>query len=353
MGAHTNLLNCDRAQLEKFFLAIPEKAFRAGQLLKWVHQQGVTDFMRMTNFSLKLREYLSTHAEIKLPKIAQQQKSADGTIKYLIQLEDLNFIEMVFIPEDGRGTLCISTQVGCPLNCSFCATGKIGFKRNLTPAEIIGQLWLAIRELSPDKTPTAHVITNVVLMGMGEPLLNLDNVITATNIMLDDLAYGLSKRRVTISTVGLIPELQRLREQSEVALAISLHAPNDELRSQLMPINKKYPLTQLIPVLQNYFRDKRRLVTIEYALIKGINDSEQHAKQLIRLLSHTPCKINLIPINPIGAHAHFAPAVETVDKFRNILMAAGFNTITRKTRGSDIAAACGQLAGKTMNSVYR
>jgi len=339
-----NLLDYDRTKLEKFFLTLGEKPFRAGQLLKWIHQLGVTDFSLMTNFGLKLRSYLSEHTIIAPPQIVTRQKSQDHTEKWLLKLADGNHIETVFIPEATRDTLCVSTQVGCQLNCAFCATGKIGYQRNLTTAEIIGQLWLAERTLRNDsKKP---VITNVVLMGMGEPLLNLTNVVPAINIMFDDLAYGLAKRRVTLSTVGLIPELLQLRELSEVSLAISLHAPNDELRSQLMPINKKYPLTQLIPICEKYFRDRRRHITIEYALIADINDSDLHARQLIRLLSHLPCKINLIPINAGDNSPYHAPTQARIDRFRKLLMQAGFNTITRKTRGSDIAAACGQLAGK-------
>lgn len=344
-----NLLNFDRVQLEKFFLDLGEKTFRAGQLLKWAHQLGITDFSLMTNFSLKLREYLAEHAEVKLPQITTIKKSTDGTEKWLVQLEDHNCIETVFIPEDDRNTLCISTQVGCSLNCAFCATGKMGFTRNLTAAEIIGQVWLAVRKLAAEKKLKNSTLTNVVIMGMGEPLLNCDNVITAINIMRDDLAYGLAKRRITLSTVGLIPELERLRTLTDIAVAISLHAPNDELRDQLVPMNKKYPLAQLIPVVKNYYaRDKRRHITIEYALIAGVNDSEAQAKQLVKLLSYVPCKINLIPINPGPVSEYRAPAQAIIDKFRNILMAAGFNTITRKTRGSDIAASCGQLAGKTI-----
>jgi len=338
-----NLLNYDRAQLEKFFTDRGEKSFRAGQLLKWIHQLSVTDFSCMTNFNLKLREYLMQHAEVKLPEVAARQKSLDGTEKWLLHLADHHYIEMVFIPEEKRGTLCVSTQVGCALKCAFCVTGKMGFTRNLSTAEIIGQLWLAVHHLASDQTTKGHVITNVVLMGMGEPLLNLPNVIPAIHLMLDDFAYGLSKRRVTVSTVGLLPELAQLREASDVALALSLHAPTDELRSQLLPINRRYPLAPLLDFCRNYYRDRRRRITIEYVMIKGVNDTPQQARQLIKILSRVPCKINLIPLNDGVGTAYQASPQETIDKFREILMAAGFNAITRKTRGSDIAAACGQL----------
>lgn len=341
-----NLLNFDRESLTDFFKSLNEKPFRADQVFKWIHQAGVTDFALMTNLSLAFREYLIANTEITLPKIVSKKKSLDGTEKWLLQLDDNNFIETVFIPEEDRGTLCISTQVGCPLNCAFCATGKMGFTRNLTTAEIIGQLWLAVRELTANKSAKNHVVTNVVIMGMGEPLLNFDNVVKAIKIMLDTLAYGLSKRRVTLSTVGLVPELQRLSAITDIAVAISLHAPNDALRNQLIPINAKYPLAQLIPVCKSYYKDTRRKVTIEYAMIAGVNDNEVCAKQLVKLLSYVPCKINLIPMNACVDNAFRAPSQETINKFRKILMNAGFNTITRKTRGSDIAASCGQLAGK-------
>lgn len=341
-----NLLNLSPRELQDFFVQLGEKPFRATQLIKWVHQLGVTDFTRMTNYSLALREYLITNTEIKPPVIAREQISYDGTRKWLMQLEDNNFIETVFIPEGTRGTLCVSSQVGCPLKCSFCATGKQGFKRNLTVAEIIGQLWLAVRQLSSDQTSRTHVVTNVVFMGMGEPLLNFDNVVKAIELMLEDNAYGLSKYRVTVSTSGIIPQIQKLREVTPAALAISLHAPNDALRSQLMPINKTYPLPELIAVCDHYFTDRRRQVTIEYIMLAGINDSIACAKELAKLLKHGHYKVNLIPGNAV-ANSEFKPSSsEQIDKFRNVLLAAGINTITRKSRGVDIDAACGQLAGK-------
>jgi len=340
-----NLLNLTHKELEAFFLDLGEKPFRATQTIKWVHQLGMIDFAKMTNLSLALRQHLIENCEVKLPEITKEQIANDGTRKWLLKLEDDSFIEMVFIPDKTRGTLCISSQVGCPLKCAFCATGKLGFKRNLTVAEIIGQLWLAIRILAPNQTNRTHVITNVVFMGMGEPLLNYNNVLKTTELMLDDNAYGLSKHRVTISTCGLVPEILRMHEQSEVALAISLHAPNDELRNQLMPINKKYPLKDLMAACDHYFDDQRRRVTIEYIMLDSINDGDKHAKQLIKLLSHGRYKVNLIPGNVVS-HTEYRPSpMERIDAFRNLLLAAGFTTITRKSRGEEIMAACGQLAG--------
>lgn len=341
-----NLLNFTCDELEEFFLKCGDKPFRATQTIKWIHQLGMIDFAKMTNLSLSLRQYLSENCEISLPEIAKEQIASDGTRKWLLRLEDDCFIETVFIPDGTRGTLCVSSQVGCPLGCSFCATGKLGFKRDLTLAEIIGQLWLAVRKLSPDQTTRTHVITNVVFMGMGEPLLNYDNVLKATKLMLDDNAYGLSKYKVTISTCGLVPEMQRLREQSEVALAVSLHAPTDDLRDQLMPINKKYPLKDLMGVSDNYFKDQRREVTIEYIMLNGVNDSDKQAKQLVKLLSHGRYKVNLIPGNVVAGGGSYKPSpMPRIDAFREILLAAGITTITRKSRGEEIMAACGQLSG--------
>ena len=346
----TNLLNLNRADLVDFFVKMGEKPFRAQQLIKWIHQLGVTDFAAMTNMSLALREYLALHALVSPPETVVEQVSQDGTRKWLFKLEDGNLIETVYIPEDDRGTLCISSQVGCALGCAFCATGKMGFKRNLTLAEIIGQLWVVVRQLSCDRSTKDHVVTNVVFMGMGEPLLNFDNVIKALDLMLDDLAYGLSKYRVTISTSGIVPEMKRLRAISKAALAISLHAPTDELRSKLMPINKKYPLQDIVAVCKDYYQDEpRRVVTVEYILLAGVNDSREQAVQLACLLRGVPCKVNLIPFNNAGdsvASCYRVPKQVDIDAFRGILIAAGINTVTRKSRGADIAAACGQLAGK-------
>ena len=340
-------LNFDRQGLVDYCESIGEKPFRSQQLLKWIHQLGITDFSAMINLSLTLREYLAVHAEIRAPQIVNEQVSQDGTCKWLLELADKNRIETVLIPEENRATLCISTQVGCPMACQFCATGKLGFKRNLEVSEIIGQLYLAVRKLSSDGSSKTHVVTNVVFMGMGEPLLNTENVVKAANIMMDDLAYGLSKYRVTISTCGVVDELKKLRSLTQASLAISLHAPTDELRSEIMPINKKYPLTELMPVLQKYFiDDPKRMVTIEYIMIDGVNDSVKQAKQLLKLLQGLKCKVNLIPYNSGADACGFAPSKqESIDDFRNVLLKAGYNTITRKSRGQDIAAACGQLDG--------
>jgi 23S rRNA (adenine2503-C2)-methyltransferase len=348
-----NLLNFNSTDLAAFFVEHGEKPFRAQQLIKWIHQLGVTDFSLMTNLSLVLREYLIANTEVRAPRIVAEQKSTDGTRKWLLELDDGNKIETVLIPEDDRVTLCVSTQVGCPIGCAFCFTGKLGFKRNLEIWEIIGQLWLAVRALSPDGTSKTHAVTNVVLMGMGEPLLNFENVVKAVDLMLDDLAYGLSKYRVTISTAGIVPAMERLRELSKASLAISLHAPNDELRSQIMPINKKYPLRELIAACKQYYQNEpKRVVTIEYIMLAGVNDSVAQAKELVKLLHGLPCKVNLIPYNAgdvsnlPGAISYRASAQEVIDSFRNVLLAAGINTITRKSRGADIAAACGQLVAK-------
>jgi len=340
-----NLLNFTTKDLEDFFISLNDKPFRATQTIKWIHQLGMIDFTKMTNLSLVLRQYLIDNCEIRLPEIAKEQIATDGVRKWLLKFADGACIETVYIPDGTRGTLCVSSQVGCALGCVFCATGKMGFKRNLTVAEIIGQLWLAVRKLSLDGTNRAHVITNIVFMGMGEPLLNYDNVLKATQLMIDDNAYGLSKYRVTISTAGLVPQILKLREDSQTALAVSLHAPTNELRDQLMPINKKYPLEELIPACDHYFVDQRRQVTIEYIMLAGINDTDKHAKQLIKLLSHGRYKINLIPSNQV-ADSHYPPSpMSRIDAFRNILLAAGITTITRKSRGEEIMAACGQLAG--------
>jgi len=331
-----NLVDFTREDLANHLKQIGEKPFRATQIIKWIHQQRVTDFNMMTNLAKSFRQYLIDNTEIIFPEIITMQISQDGTVKWLLKLQDSICIETVFIPEADRGTLCISTQAGCPLQCDFCATGKQGFTRNLTFGEIIGQLWLAKKD---------YAVTNVVIMGMGEPLLNFDNTVRAVNLMLDDNAYGLSKYKVTVSTSGLVPEMRRFSKLSDVAFAVSLHAPNDELRSKLMPINKKYPLKELIAACKEYYTDQRRKITFEYIMIAGINDTLDCAKQLVQLLRGISCKINLIPCNEHVNNKYKASSQQQIDKFRDILMAAGFNTITRKTRGADIDAACGQLAG--------
>ncbi len=348
-----NLLDFDRQGLEAYFTAMGEKAFRASQVLKWIYQGGVDTFDEMTNLSKSLREKLTHQAEIRTPEIVTQQLSDDGTIKWLLRVDSGNCIETVFIPEADRGTLCISSQVGCALDCSFCSTAQQGFNRNLSTGEIIGQLWVANKAMQC-LPRNERVISNVVLMGMGEPLLNFDNVVRAINLMMDDNAYGLSKRRVTISTSGVIPALQRLKQVSDVSLAVSLHAPTDALRDQLVPLNKKYPIKQLLAACKDYVAGAtRRKVTFEYVMLEGINDSPEQARQLVKVLQGVPAKVNLIPFNPFPGTHYRVSSQARIDRFRDILMQAGLITVTRKTRGDDIDAACGQLAGKVLDRTKR
>ncbi len=349
-----NLLNLDRAGLETFFVDRGEKAFRAQQVLKWIHQNGVDDFDAMTNLSKPLRAQLAAETEIRPPEVVLDQRSEDGTHKWLLRLDDGNCVETVFIPEKDRATLCISSQVGCALDCTFCSTARQGFNRNLSVAEIIGQVWVAKRALQPEEGKS-RVISNVVLMGMGEPLLNYDNVVRAMRIMLDDFAYGLSKRRVTLSTSGVIPAMDRLRDDIDVALAVSLHAPNDELRNELVPLNRKYPIKELLAACKRYVGSKsqRSRVTFEYVMLDGVNDTPAHARELIRILQGVPAKVNLIPFNPFPQTRYRRSSQAAIDRFRDILWQAGVNTITRKTRGDDIDAACGQLAGKVRDRSRR
>lgn len=349
-----NLLNFDRNGLELFFNQIGEKNFRASQVLKWIHDYGVTCFEHMTNLSKTLRQYLQENAVVQVPEIALEQRSKDGTCKWLLRLADGNCIETVFIPEDDRGTLCVSSQVGCALNCTFCSTAQQGFNRNLTTAEIIGQVWVAVRQLSKQDGRHDRTITNIVMMGMGEPLLNFENVVPAMNIMMDDFAYNFSKYRVTLSTSGVVPAMAELAKVSQVALAVSLHAPNDELRNQLVPLNKKYPLRELLAMCKAYYGDDRkRKITMEYVMLAGVNDSEEHAKQLIKILRDIPVKVNLIPFNPFPNTQYQRSKQAVIDQFRERLMKAGLITITRKTRGDDIDAACGQLAGQVNDRTKR
>jgi 23S rRNA (adenine2503-C2)-methyltransferase len=349
----TNLLNLDRTAMQEFFVGIGEKPFRATQVIQWIHQYGVDDFDAMTNLGKELRARLRDTAEIHVPEIIQDQTAADGTRKWLLRLNDGNAIETVFIPEEDRGTLCVSSQVGCTLNCSFCSTGHQGFNRSLTVAEIIAQLLVANHALGRDPKGD-RIITNVVLMGMGEPLLNFDNVLPAMRLMLDDYAYGLSRRRVTLSTAGVVPMLERLREECPVSLAVSLHAPNDALRDQLVPLNKKYPIQELLEACRRYCADSpRSRVTFEYVMLEGINDSIEHAHELARILSDVPSKVNLIPFNPFPQTQYRRSSKQTIDRFRDVLIAAGLTTITRKTRGDDIDAACGQLAGRVQDRTRR
>lgn len=354
MTEKVNLLNFNRAQMVSFIESLDEPRYRAEQLIKWIHFFGATDFSVMTNLSKKFREKLSAIACIDVPTIMTSQQSSDGTRKWLMRLNCGNAIETVYIPEDDRGTLCVSSQVGCALNCSFCATARQGFNRNLSVAEIIGQLWVAARALSDENGTHDRKVTNIVMMGMGEPLLNFDPVVAAMDLMMDDFAYGLSKRRVTLSTSGVLPAMEQLRKVSDVSLAVSLHAPNDELRNVLVPINKKYPVKELMTVCKNYFADDpRRAVTFEYVMLNEVNDSPAHARQLIKILDGFRSKVNLIPFNPVDGIEYKCSSKKRIDAFRNILTEAGINTITRKTRGDDIDAACGQLVGNVQDKTSR
>ena len=354
-----NLLDYDSQGLVEFCTEIGEKPFRAKQLLRWIHQVGTTDFADMSDLAKSLREKLATKAIIELPAIISDHEAADGTRKWLLSVGSGNGIETVFIPEVSRGTLCISSQVGCALACAFCSTGMQGFNRNLTVAEIIGQLWIANNALEANKNDSRDIrshkaVTNVVMMGMGEPLANFDNVVTALELMLDDYAYGLSRRRVTVSTSGLVPAIDRLRERCPVALAVSLHAPNDTLRDQLVPINKKYPIKELLAACQRYLPDAPRdFITFEYVMLDGVNDSIEHAKELAKLTKDTPCKFNLIPFNTFSGVGFKRSTPEAIRIFRDVLMQAGYVVTVRKTRGDDIAAACGQLAGQVKDKTRR
>ena len=348
-----NLLDLDAVGLTEFFAKLGEKPFRAKQVLRWLHRFGEADFSRMTDVAKSLRETLTAEACVAPPPLIGDSVSDDGTRKFLFDVGQGNAVETVFIPEDDRGTLCISTQAGCALDCTFCSTGKQGFNRNLTVAEIIGQLWQANRAMGFDPKGE-RIISNVVLMGMGEPLANLDNVVLALRLMLDDHAYGLSRRRVTLSTSGIVPAMDRLREQCPVALAVSLHAPNDALRDRLVPINRKYPLAQLMSACRHYLTAAPRdFITFEYVMLDGINDSDSHARELLRLTRDVPCKFNLIPFNPFPNSGFERSAPERIRRFAEILIAEGIVTTTRKTRGDDIAAACGQLAGQVRDRSRR
>jgi len=348
-----NLLNLDAARLAGFFAEIGEKPFRAKQLLRWMHQYGEADFSRMSDLAKPLREKLAASALIEAPRVVSDSTAADGTRKWLVDVGNGNAVESVFIPETNRGTLCVSSQAGCALDCKFCSTGRQGFNRNLTVAEIIGQLWIANKSLGA--VPKGErVVSNVVMMGMGEPLANFDNVVTAMQLMLDDNAYGLSRRRVTLSTSGIVPAIDRLRDTCPVALAVSLHAPNDTLRDALVPINRKYPLSELLAACQRYLdRAPRDFITFEYVMLDGVNDSAKHAQQLIDLVREVPCKFNLIPFNPFPNSGFKRSSPEVIRRFAEILIAAGLVVTTRKTRGDDIDAACGQLAGKVEDKTRR
>ena len=348
-----NLLDFDAERLVGFFTDIGEKPFRARQVMRWIHQFGQAEFENMNDLSKDLRAKLIASALVKAPSVMADSTATDGTRKWLLSVGAANGIETVFIPATGHGTLCVSSQVGCALECAFCSTGRQGFNRNLTAAEIIGQLWWANRALGA--TPRGErVISNVVMMGMGEPLANFDNVVSAMKIMLDDYGYGLSRRRVTLSTSGLVPAMDRLAEQLPVALAVSLHAPDDELRDRLVPINKKYPLKELMAACKRYIKvAPRDFVTFEYVMLEGINDSVDQAKRLVGLVKGVSCKFNLIPFNPFPDSGFERSSQERIRAFRDVLMRAGLVTTTRKTRGGDIDGACGQLAGQVQDRTQR
>ncbi|MEG9487326.1 bifunctional tRNA (adenosine(37)-C2)-methyltransferase TrmG/ribosomal RNA large subunit methyltransferase RlmN [Mannheimia indoligenes] len=350
-----NLLNLNRQEMRELFAEMGEKPFRADQLMKWIYHFGEDNFDNMSNINKVLREKLKRIAEIKAPEVAVEQRSADGTIKWAMQVGDQQ-IETVYIPEDDRATLCVSSQVGCALACTFCSTAQQGFNRNLSVSEIIGQVWRASKIIGNFGVTGVRPITNVVMMGMGEPLLNMNNVIPAMEIMLDDFAYGLSKRRVTLSTSGVVPALDKMREQIDVALAISLHAPNDELRDVLVPINKKYNIKMLMESVNKYLEVSNAnhgKVTIEYVMLDHVNDSTDHAHQLAEVLKNTPCKINLIPWNPFPEAPYGKSSNSRTDRFQKTLMEYGFTVTVRKTRGDDIDAACGQLAGDVIDRTKR
>lgn len=351
-----NLLGLSQQKLEAFFEEMGEKRFRAAQVLKWIHQMGVDSFDEMTNISKALRSKLAAKAEIKAPEVMQQLDSADGTRKFLIKVSGGSAIETVFIPDGERGTLCVSSQVGCSLDCSFCSTGKQGFNRDLTAAEIIGQVWIAAKSFGQFGEDRPRKITNVVMMGMGEPLLNFDNVVDSMNLMMHDNCYGISKRRVTLSTSGVVPALDKLDGLTDACLAISLHAPNDELRNELVPINKKYPIAMLLDSAKRYIDnlpDNRRKITIEYTLIDNVNDRPEHARELAQLLRDIPVKINLIPFNPFPMSDYKRVSNNSLRRFQDILTEEGYITTVRTTRGDDIDAACGQLAGNVNDRTRR
>ena len=351
-----NLLDYDAQGLARLLADLGEKPFRARQLLRWVHRFGESDFAAMTDVAKSLRSRLAAEAVIAAPAVLRDDTSDDGTRKWLLDVGAGNAVECVFIPEENRGTLCVSTQAGCALDCAFCSTGKQGFSRNLTTAEIVGQLWLANHMLGGFEAQRdgGHVISNVVLMGMGEPLANVDNALAALRLMLDDNAYCLSRRRVTVSTSGIVPAMDRLRDACPVALAVSLHAPDDALRDALVPINRKYPLRDLMAACVRYLeKSPRDFITFEYVMLDGVNDTDDHARQLLRLTRDVPCKFNLIPFNPFAGSAFRRSPPERIRAFAEIRMAAGVVATTRRTRGDEIDAACGQLAGQVQDRTRR
>ncbi|PKO56796.1 MAG: 23S rRNA (adenine(2503)-C(2))-methyltransferase RlmN [Betaproteobacteria bacterium HGW-Betaproteobacteria-21] len=374
MNTPVNLLDFDVDGLVAWFAGLGEKPFRARQVMRWMHREGCDDFDAMTDVAKSLRTRLKDIAVIRPPVPVRDSVSTDGTRKWLLDVGNANAVETVFIPETRRGTLCISSQAGCALDCAFCSTGKQGFNRNLSAAEIVGQLWLANKllgaardaehdslasdaaaaEIEPGEPDNGRIISNVVMMGMGEPLANFDNVVTALRLMLDDHAYGLSRRRVTVSTSGIVPAMDRLRDECPVALAVSLHASNDALRDRLVPINQKYPLRELMAACVRYLdRAPRDFVTFEYVMLEGVNDSDAHAHELVALVRDVPCKFNLIPFNPFPNSGFLRSPADRIRRFAGILIDAGIVTTTRKTRGDDVDAACGQLAGQVQDKTRR
>jgi 23S rRNA (adenine2503-C2)-methyltransferase len=351
-----NLLNLNRQGLRDYFASIGEKPFRADQLMKWIYQAGESDFEKMTNINKSLRAKLQANCEVRAPEISEYQQATDGTIKFAIILDGGQEVETVWIPETDRATLCVSSQVGCALECTFCSTAQQGFNRNLTVAEIIGQVWRVATFIGLSKDTSQRPITNVVMMGMGEPLLNLKNVVPAMDIMMDDFGFGLSKRRVTLSTSGVVPALDMLGDQIDVALAISLHAADNTLRDEIVPVNKKYPIEEFLAAVRRYLAKSKAnqgRVTVEYVMLSHINDSTDQAHELAKVLKDTPSKINLIPFNPYPGSPYTCSSNSRIDRFAKVLMNYGFTTVVRKTRGDDIDAACGQLVGDVVDRTKR
>ncbi len=351
---YQNLMGMPHQDLEDYFSVIDEKPFRATQIMKWTHQQGITDYEKMTNLSKPLRNWLNENAQMQMPEILSEEVSADGTRKWLLHVDDKNAVETVYIPEEDRATLCVSSQVGCILDCTFCATARQGFAGNLSSGQIISQLWFAEHRLRKQLNKS-RVISNVVFMGMGEPLANFDNVVKAIKVMMDDNAYGLGKRKVTVSTSGLVPKIDKLREALDVSLAVSLHAPNDEIRNQLVPLNRRYPISELMNACRRFLDDKDRKhnITFEYVMLDLVNDQPEHAKQLSNVIKSLPSKVNLIPFNAFPNSGYQRSTDQAIETFKEILQAAGITTITRRPRGEDIAAACGQLAGDIQDQAKR
>jgi 23S rRNA (adenine2503-C2)-methyltransferase len=351
-----NLLGLSRPQMEEFFLTMGEKKFRAQQVLKWIHHHQADSFEQMTDVGKALRQKLSEVAEIRGPKVTHESISRDGTRKWVFEMDNGGAVETVFIPDGRRGTLCVSSQVGCAVDCSFCSTGEQGFQRDMTSAEIIGQVWQASRAFGPRRNLGQHPITNVVMMGMGEPLLNYDKVLTAMRIMKDDLGYGIGKKRITVSTSGVIPKMNQLSEDLDVSLAVSLHAPNDELRNQLVPLNRKYPLKDLMAACKRYSKNithRHNTITMEYVMLRDVNDKPEHARQLVKLLNGIPVKVNLIPFNPFPHAGYERSRKNDILEFHKYLNDNGVMTTVRTTRGDDIDAACGQLVGQVKDRTRR